>query len=302
MGLSQRYLKEEMSVDVGGPGVGTVLEVKEARGFGTTVDAVVYDGTIREDDTIVVGGLNGPIVTDVRALLKPKPLAEQVVRLKELHPQLKDVEVADSGELPAGAEGWFAIPNIWKADSILTGNYNDSVKRVLDLIKQDRNGKFHNYRDGQLGPERLRQSARAEATMLKLSEEQGHPDILVIACQFGITHRGRSVRRAREVMVDQNQFGLGAFAVGIMILTHPDRLKHYDDLWIDCAGDEFDDPGADVRFDHAPYFRFHGGKVKFGARWTDSAVDGYGSASGCLPKCLSDTKSIRMGCFLLSFD
>jgi len=76
MGLSQRYLKEEMSVDVGGPGVGTVLEVKEARGFGTTVDAVVYDGTIREDDTIVVGGLNGPIVTDVRALLKPKPLAE----------------------------------------------------------------------------------------------------------------------------------------------------------------------------------------------------------------------------------
>jgi translation initiation factor 5B len=76
MGLSQRYLKEDMSVDVSGPGAGTVLEVKEERGFGTTIDVVLYDGTVREDDTIVVGGTDEPIVTDVRALLQPRPLAE----------------------------------------------------------------------------------------------------------------------------------------------------------------------------------------------------------------------------------
>ncbi|MFB6118809.1 translation initiation factor IF-2 [Halosegnis sp.] len=76
MGLSQRYLKEDMSVDVAGPGAGTVLEVTEERGFGTTVDIVLYDGTIRADDTVVIGGKNEPIVTDVRALLQPEPLAE----------------------------------------------------------------------------------------------------------------------------------------------------------------------------------------------------------------------------------
>ncbi len=76
MGLSQRYMKEAMEIDVAGPGVGTVLEVKEEKGFGTTIDMVLYDGTIREDDQIVVGGLNKPIVTDVRALLQPRPLAE----------------------------------------------------------------------------------------------------------------------------------------------------------------------------------------------------------------------------------
>ena len=76
MGLSQSYLKEEMSVDVGGPGVGTVLEVAEERGFGTTLDLVLYDGTLRADDTLVVGGTGDPIVTDVRALLQPRPLAE----------------------------------------------------------------------------------------------------------------------------------------------------------------------------------------------------------------------------------
>ncbi len=76
MGLSQRYMKEEMEIDVAGPGVGTVLEVKEEKGFGKTVDIVLYDGTIREDDTLVVGGQNDPIVTEVRALLQPRPLAE----------------------------------------------------------------------------------------------------------------------------------------------------------------------------------------------------------------------------------
>jgi hypothetical protein len=215
---------------------------------------------------------------------EPKQLADQVTRLKELYPQLEGAEVADPGELPKGAEGWFAIPNIWKDNSPVPGTYNDNVVRVLDLIKQDRDGAFYNYRDGQLGPKHLRQSARTEATMRKLSEEQGHPDILVIAAQFGLTHRGRSVRRAREVMVDQGQYGLGSFAVGVMLLTHPERLQRYDDLWIDCAGDEFDDPVADGRFGRAPVFGFNDGGVKFGAFWADYADDRYGSASGVLPQ------------------
>ncbi|GAB6879819.1 translation initiation factor IF-2 [Halorubrum gandharaense] len=76
MGLSQRFMKEEMEIDVAGPGEGTVLEVKEERGFGATVDAVLYDGVVRAGDTIVVGGQDDPIVTEVRALLQPRPLAE----------------------------------------------------------------------------------------------------------------------------------------------------------------------------------------------------------------------------------
>jgi len=76
MGLSSAISKRRCPSTSAAPASARSWRSKEARGFGTTVDAVVYDGTIREDDTIVVGGLNGPIVTDVRALLKPKPLAE----------------------------------------------------------------------------------------------------------------------------------------------------------------------------------------------------------------------------------
>jgi translation initiation factor 5B len=99
MGLSQRYLKEEMAVDVGGPGVGTVLEVKEERGFGATVDIVLYDGTIRTDDTIVVGGQNDPIVTEVRALLQPQPLAE--IRTEKQFEQVDEVRAAAGVKIAA---------------------------------------------------------------------------------------------------------------------------------------------------------------------------------------------------------
>jgi translation initiation factor 5B len=109
MGLSQRYMKEEMSIDTSGPGAGTVLEVKEEQGFGTTIDVVLYDGTVREDDTIVVGGLNDPIVTDVRALLQPRPLAE--IRTESRFENVEEVGAAagikiaapDLGQAMAGA-------------------------------------------------------------------------------------------------------------------------------------------------------------------------------------------------------
>ena len=99
MGLSQRYLKEEMSIDVGGPGVGTVLEVTDERGFGTTLDLVLYDGTLRADDQLVVGGTGDPIVTDVRALLQPRPLAE--IRTEKQFEQVDEVRAAAGVKIAA---------------------------------------------------------------------------------------------------------------------------------------------------------------------------------------------------------
>jgi translation initiation factor 5B len=99
MGLSQRYLKEEMAIDVGGPGVGTILEVTEERGFGTTLDLVLYDGTVRADDTIVVGGTGEPIVTEVRALLQPRPLAE--IRTEKQFEQVEEVRAAAGVKIAA---------------------------------------------------------------------------------------------------------------------------------------------------------------------------------------------------------
>jgi len=75
VGLTQQYLRARLKVTKG-PAKGTVLEVKEEPGLGTTINAIIYDGTLQKGDILVVGGKEKPIVTKVRAVLLPKPLDE----------------------------------------------------------------------------------------------------------------------------------------------------------------------------------------------------------------------------------
>ena len=64
-----------------------MLEVKVIEGLGTTVDVVLVNGLLKADDTIVITGLNGPIVTKIRALLTPFPLKEMRVKGEYQHHQ-----------------------------------------------------------------------------------------------------------------------------------------------------------------------------------------------------------------------
>jgi translation initiation factor 5B len=99
MGLSQRFMKEEMAIDVQGPGEGTVLEVKDERGFGATIDTVVYDGVVRNGDRVVVGGQDEPIVTEIRALLQPRPLEE--IRTEKKFEKVSEVVAAAGVKIAA---------------------------------------------------------------------------------------------------------------------------------------------------------------------------------------------------------
>jgi translation initiation factor 5B len=63
----------------------TVLEVKPIQGIGTTIDVVLVNGMLHEGDTIMVCGLGGPIVTQIRALLTPQPMKEMRVKGDYVH-------------------------------------------------------------------------------------------------------------------------------------------------------------------------------------------------------------------------
>ncbi|MGM5487397.1 MAG: translation initiation factor IF-2 [Nanobdellota archaeon] len=75
-GLAQRFLENCLQCDLKGPARGVVLEVKEEKGLGKTIDVIIYDGTIRTNDLIAIGSLDEPIPARVKALLEPAPLAE----------------------------------------------------------------------------------------------------------------------------------------------------------------------------------------------------------------------------------
>ena len=75
VGLTQQFLKKRLQTTEGSA-KGAILEVKEEPGLGVTLNTIVYDGTLRRDDLVVVGGKDGPISARVRTILVPKPLDE----------------------------------------------------------------------------------------------------------------------------------------------------------------------------------------------------------------------------------
>jgi len=92
VGLAQRFLEEKLHIETG-PGRGTVLEVKEEIGLGKTIDAIIYNGTIKTDDKIVIGTKNEPVTTRIKALLKPKPL-DEIRDPRERFDSVKEVHAA----------------------------------------------------------------------------------------------------------------------------------------------------------------------------------------------------------------
>jgi len=75
-GLTQKYLSKNLECNKSSSAKGTVLEVKEEKGLGTTLDVIIYDGCLKKGDSIVIGGIDKPIITKVKALLEPAPLSE----------------------------------------------------------------------------------------------------------------------------------------------------------------------------------------------------------------------------------
>ena len=210
---------------------------------------------------------------------KVKSIDYQIRRLYEAFPRciVKFDQRIASRPLPDHAEGWFAIPE-WQ---MLAKTYTKAVRRVFDMIHLTQDGKFYNLRDGDLIEYHFRQHKHSVAMMNRLRDQEDDPGVFIIPAQFGLFHKERSVHRVREKL-GNSEFGLGAFAVAIMLFTHPERLVHRNDLGVVCPGDEYF-----YVLRGAPRFRIYNSiqnidRVEFDTTLIDKATIGCGSATGFL--------------------
>jgi hypothetical protein len=206
-----------------------------------------------------------------------RPVEAQVTELRKLFPSLGSChEKLARRELPEGAEAWFAIPR-WQA---LASTYNEAVEMMVGVLSAKR--RFSNRIAGKLGAMYLRQTERTALAEKILAEQQEGNDILVVAAQAGMLHRGSSARRTRVAMAG-NEFGLGVFSFGCMLLTHPERLSTGDTLMIDCGGDQYSVRG-DYTFDRVPLFDFDMAGIEFSIFYEDRARNLWGTPTGFLYK------------------
>jgi translation initiation factor 5B len=125
IGLAQRYMGEALALSVEGPGAGTVLEVKEERGLGPTLDVILYDGILSIGDEIAVACQDSVIVTKVRSLLKPRPMKEILV--EDRFERVRSVVAASGVKVTApNLEGVIAGSPFF----VIRGNRDEIVGRI----------------------------------------------------------------------------------------------------------------------------------------------------------------------------
>lgn len=101
-GLTQRYLENTLicNLEPDSPAKGTILEIKNAEGMGMCMDAIIYDGIMRINDILIIGGIDKPIVTKVKGLFEPKVMTDMRDR-KTKFQSIKEVSAATGVRLSA---------------------------------------------------------------------------------------------------------------------------------------------------------------------------------------------------------
>ncbi len=137
-GLSQKYLEKKLDIGEDESAAAAVLESKEEKGLGKTIDVILYKGTLRVNDNIAVLGKSGVIKTKIRALLQPKPLQE-IRSTNEKFNSVKEAYAATGVKINApGLEEVLAGSTLVV---IKNGNEAEELEKEINEVKIESHGK-----------------------------------------------------------------------------------------------------------------------------------------------------------------
>ncbi|CAJ2629875.1 unnamed protein product [Trifolium pratense] len=175
----------------------TVLEVKVIEGHGTTIDVVLVNGILHEGDQIVVAGMQGPIVTTIRALLTPHPMKE--LRVKGSYIHHKEIKAAMGIKITAqGLEHAIAGASLYvvKPDDDLEYIKKSALEDVESVLSRiDRSGEGVCVQASTLG------SLEALLEFLKTPEV----NIPVSAINIGPVHK-KDVMKASVMLEKKREY------------------------------------------------------------------------------------------------
>ncbi len=147
-GLTQKYLENTLvcNLEPNTPAKGTILEIKNAEGMGTCMDVIIYDGIMRVNDTLIIGGIDTPIVTKVKGLFEPKVMTDMRDK-KTKFQAIKEVNAATGVRLSApDIEGVIAGMPIISCPPSTPANIVEELKIKIQkeveevLIETDKEG------------------------------------------------------------------------------------------------------------------------------------------------------------------
>jgi hypothetical protein len=171
--------------------------------------------------------------------------------------------------------GYFAViyePGFNKSDAMYRNALGFLLKKTASLRS------FYDM-SANIDKENIRVSSRSQRMMQKIAETQ-KGDIIIIATQLNRCP-GLSVREVRKTYAN-NEFGLGAFQGGAIILANPDWTMIAGRPGINCPGDEM--LSVNNQFSDVPRFRSFGEWFAFGPGCFDDVSNLFGSATVFLPE------------------
>lgn len=197
-----------------------------------------------------------------------KTISEQKEILKALTEGAKPAPIPEKVETNLEV----VIPT-WQS---IASTYPEAVQKAWDAITATR----PTYTWIMIDAAHLKESEEKIAAFKTLPVED---NFITLKVQTGTKYKGKSVKEARKLIAENKEIPLGAFEVASILLTHPELLTKYEDLWIDCPGDEYR-PGAVGDFSGAPVLCWHDGGLGFCEFCVGAADERFGSASAFLPQ------------------
>jgi len=130
VGLTQKYMEKKLTIVNENISRGVILEVKDYAGLGKTIDVILYDGILKQGDTVLALDVDGVQKSRLKSILKPNEMKE----IRDSGTKFKTIP-----EQPAASGVKLACPDLKDIQAgmpIITVRKNASAEEIQGFVDE----------------------------------------------------------------------------------------------------------------------------------------------------------------------